>query len=67
MATLHTLLRALDEYPRLHELSDAESAKEFIGGNVNDDWITNTCAIRLSRALNYNGILVQVISPVCIR
>lgn len=32
--------------------------KVDIGGAVNADWITNTCAIRMSRALNYVGIPV---------
>ena len=29
--------------------------KSLIGGNVDADWITNTCTIRISRALNYSG------------
>jgi len=29
--------------------------KKQIGGHVDADWITNTCAIRLSRSLNYSG------------
>jgi len=36
----------------------AETVKRQIGGHVNADWITNTCAIRLSRALNYAGVLI---------
>ena len=32
--------------------------KKEIGGAVNASWITNTCAIRLSRTLNYNGAQV---------
>jgi hypothetical protein len=32
--------------------------KRQIGGKVDGDWITNTCAIRVSRVLNYNGFLV---------
>ena len=33
----------------------AEDVKKFIGGKVNYDWIKNTCAIRMSRVLNYTG------------
>jgi hypothetical protein len=32
-----------------------DDVKKLIGGNVDDEWIKNTCAIRLSRALNENG------------
>jgi hypothetical protein len=30
--------------------------KRKIGGHVNADWVSNTCAIRLSRAFNYSGV-----------
>ncbi len=33
----------------------AKEVKEAIGGKVNYDWVTNTCAIRISRVLNYTG------------
>lgn len=33
----------------------AESVKKLIGGNVDAPYIRNTCAIRISRALNYSG------------
>jgi hypothetical protein len=33
----------------------AAEVKKAIGGKVNYDWITNTCAIRMSRVLNYTG------------
>jgi hypothetical protein len=33
----------------------ADEVKGLIGGHVNAGWITNTCVIRLSRALNYAG------------
>jgi hypothetical protein len=39
-----------DNYPEDH---NADRVKEKIGGKVNYGWITNTCTIRLSRALNY--------------
>ncbi len=37
------------------EGSTADDVKRLIGGAVNASWIRNTCAIRLSRALNYAG------------
>ncbi|MBI5313915.1 MAG: hypothetical protein HZB28_12545 [Methylocystis sp.] len=39
-------------YPVGH---DAENVKKDIGGNVDADWITNTCVIRISKAFNYAG------------
>ncbi|WP_089726471.1 T6SS effector amidase Tae4 family protein [Candidatus Thiosymbion oneisti] len=33
----------------------AAEVKKLIGGKVDAAWITNTCVIRLSRALNYSG------------
>jgi hypothetical protein len=33
-----------------------DAVKKAIGGHVDASWIGNTCAIRLSRAFNYNGI-----------
>jgi hypothetical protein len=35
-----------------------QEVKILIGGRVNMDWITNTCAIRISRALNYSGHII---------
>jgi Type VI secretion system (T6SS), amidase effector protein 4 len=32
------------------------AVKQSIGGNVNAGWITNTCAIRISRVLNSNAV-----------
>jgi hypothetical protein len=37
--------------------SDA-SIKREIGGRVDAAWLDHTCAIRLSRALNYSGVVV---------
>ena len=34
---------------------DSKRVKSRIGGNVDATWIKNTCAIRLSGALNYSG------------
>lgn len=37
--------------------------KARIGGAVNADWVTNTCAVRLSRCLNYAGFPLPVKAP----
>jgi hypothetical protein len=37
----------------------ADAVKQSIGGHVNADWITNTCAIRLSRSFNYAGVKLK--------
>lgn len=41
----------------------AAEVKQLIGGNVNADWITNTCTIRVSRALNYAGFAIPSTVP----
>jgi hypothetical protein len=46
-----------NEYPDYINYT-SKQVKQEIGGAVADDWITNTCAIRLSRTLNYNGVPV---------
>jgi hypothetical protein len=58
MSVLHTYSALWDEYPDYINFPKSEEVKKMIGGNVNGNWITNTCAIRLSRALNYNGTSV---------
>lgn len=40
----------------------AEDAKHMIGGEVDADWVTNTCVVRLSRAMNYSGNLVAEVA-----
>lgn len=40
-----------NEYPS----GEAAAIKRRIGGNVNAEWITNTCVVRVSRAFNYSG------------
>jgi hypothetical protein len=55
MAQLHSYSALWTEYPDYFNYPQPEDVKTYIGGNVDADWITNTCAIRLSRALNYNG------------
>jgi hypothetical protein len=42
-----------DYYPSYFKTS--ESVKKMIGGGVNVNWITNTCVVRTSRALNYSS------------
>jgi hypothetical protein len=34
---------------------DPEAVKQDIGGAVDEDWITNTCVVRISKAFNYVG------------
>lgn len=50
--TLPSFSQLLQNYP--HE-GGPEVPKALIGGDVNAAWITDTCAIRMSRALNYSG------------
>ncbi|SMF01481.1 T6SS effector amidase Tae4 family protein [Pseudobacteriovorax antillogorgiicola] len=38
----------------------SSQVKEDIGGNVDADWITNTCVVRTSRALNYSGSAFEI-------
>ena len=42
---------------------DSAAVKRAIGGNVNAAYIKNTCAVRLSRGLNYSGVLVPAKFP----
>jgi hypothetical protein len=39
---------------------EPEAVKARIGRNVNADWITNTCAIRMSHTLNCAGVMIPV-------
>ena len=43
-------------YPDYVYYPNPDDVKKLIGGAVDAAWITNTCAIRMSRALNYTGI-----------
>ena len=47
-----------DNYPT----GTSDEAKKLIGGAVNAAWITNTCAIRLSRCFNKEGTLKLPVS-----
>jgi hypothetical protein len=51
--------RMWSEYPR----GEADEVKALIGGDVNADWITNTCVIRVSRSFNYAGQPLAVRPP----
>ncbi len=44
------------EYPDYRTFPDSARVKRDIGGSVDQKHLVNTCAIRLSRALNYNGV-----------
>ena len=46
------------EYPDYRTYPDSFVIKQNIGGAVDAAYIGNTCAIRLSRALNYSGLPV---------
>jgi hypothetical protein len=52
--TMLTYAGLLSQYP----LGTKDDVKQLIGGGVNVDWIQNTCAIRMSRALNYSGFTI---------
>lgn len=53
MATaLPRFVKMWNHYP----MGSAAQAKQLIGGKVNAGWIDNTCAVRLSRSLNYGGL-----------
>jgi hypothetical protein len=56
MATLPDFAALRGNYPD----GDPEKVKSSIGGKVHADWITNTCAIRMSRALNYSGVHIPI-------
>ncbi|MBV8127394.1 MAG: hypothetical protein JO114_06955 [Planctomycetaceae bacterium] len=47
-----------DQLNRAYPRGSVSQVKQTIGGKVNADWIKNTCAIRVSRVLNQNGISI---------
>lgn len=54
------MAKALSNFDQMWESypspgGEAEEVKATIGGAVNADWVTNTCVIRVSRAMNYAG------------
>ncbi|HEY2787293.1 MAG TPA: type VI secretion system amidase effector protein Tae4 [Fimbriiglobus sp.] len=46
------------EYPDYTTDPNSATVKSNIGGSVDESWIVNTCAIRMSRGLNYSGVTV---------
>jgi hypothetical protein len=58
MPILHKYSALWDQYPDYINFPDSKHVQQMIGGNAVGDWIKNTCAIRLSRALNYNAVPV---------
>jgi hypothetical protein len=48
-----------NQYPDYLYYSDSKQVKKDIGGSVDQAHLKNTCAIRLSRTLNYNGLPLQ--------
>jgi hypothetical protein len=55
MALLTAWTPLWNEYPDYINYTSDE-VRQMIGGQVNAAWLTNTCAIRLSRTLNYNKL-----------
>ncbi|MEM7574267.1 MAG: T6SS effector amidase Tae4 family protein [Bacteroidota bacterium] len=49
------VLPAFDLLWSAYPVGSADEVKQSIGGKVNYPWIKNTCAIRMSRVLNYSG------------
>lgn len=58
MTVLLTWSSLWDQYPDYVNYPDPAQVKKLVGGEADEGWIVNTCAIRLSRALNYNGVPV---------
>lgn len=55
---------ALDaHYPDYVNFPLPDAVKKLVGGAANEAWITNTCAMRMSRTLNYNGIPIPAAFP----
>jgi hypothetical protein len=44
-----------DQMSSNYPTGTADEVKTAVGGNVNAGWITNTCVVRVSKALNYGG------------
>jgi hypothetical protein len=47
-----------DNLLALYPQGTPSGAKRIIGGHVDADWITNTCAVRISRVLDYSGLAI---------
>jgi hypothetical protein len=50
-------------YPDYISDPDSEAVKKWIGGAIDAPWVRNTCAVRMSRALNYSGVRVPAGFP----
>ncbi len=50
---LNNFAKMWDAYP--YPNGEADQVKQAIGGQVEANWITNTCVIRVSRSFNYAG------------
>jgi hypothetical protein len=57
--TLTNFQAIWDAYP----VGELDAVKATIGGAVNADWVTNTCVVRVSRALNYAGVVIPADDP----
>ena len=62
MAQLPAWSPLWNEYPDYLGYT-SEEVRRMIGGQVNAAWLTNTCAIRLSRTLNYNDLKLPASFP----
>lgn len=51
MSKLKNFRAMWDEYPT----GSADEVKKRIGGQVDAEWLTNTCTVRVSRSFNYSG------------
>lgn len=60
LRTLPSFKKVWKSYPRgsRGDALTADEVKDKIGGNVDADWITNTCVVRVSYALNYAGFAI---------
>lgn len=58
MITLPTYDVFWQAYPDYEFSPKSDQVKADIGGAVDAAWITNTCAVRMSRGLNYAGVPV---------
>ncbi len=53
-------LPSFEELVKNYPSGEPEDVKRLIGGRVDANWINNTCAIRMSRALNYSSGLNEI-------
>jgi hypothetical protein len=53
-------LPSFDVMETSYPYGSTDQVKSEIGGKINADWINNTCAIRMSRVLNYSVPELQI-------